>query len=130
MNIDSAANHPAMALIERFKEPIYERWLAMRTKEGGEDLAVFMYKKSDTEIAIVIAPRLQLIEDLSGEGVDFSHSPQVQTPASANTPFPALGLWVIVGLEGGDPKQRRVAITKFIEPLLGRIGGGVVMGKA
>lgn len=119
-----------MALIERFKGQIYDRWREMRGSDGGADLAIFLYERGEHEVAVMMGPREDIIAKLSQQGVDFSKSPEVQKPASENNPFPAIGLWVIVGLEPNDASERRVAITRFVEPVLGRIGGGVTIGQA
>jgi hypothetical protein len=134
MDMTDPTNHPGMALVDRFRAAIYSQWRDRRGKDGGEDLAAFIFERGDHEVGVVVCPRQELLNDLTRYGVDFSNMPDLQKPASEDNPFPAMGLWIIVGLEpmtGGEAQPKLpVAITKFVEPLLARMGGGLTVGQA
>jgi hypothetical protein len=117
-------------MIEICKRQVYQAWVTYRRAPEGDDLAVFVYTSGPGKIEILVAPRLTLIGQLSSEGVDFSKHPELQTRASENNPTPAIGIWVIVGLEKDDTQERSVFITRFVEPLFGRFGGGATIGVA
>lgn len=115
-------------IIEACKGQLYEAWREYRTRPLGDDLAVFAFEKGEGEIQLILAPREHLIEQLSTEGVDFSPYPEIRTRASENNPMPAIGIWVVIGQE--EAGKRTIFVTRFIEPLFGRIGGGVRVGQA
>lgn len=115
-------------IIDACKHQLYEAWLKARSSPIGDDAAAFVYVSAPKEIQIVMGPREGLVERLTSEGVDFSEFPEVQTRASENNPIPSVAIWVIIGVEG-EAQKRQVYVTKFMEPLFGRMGG-TVMGEA
>lgn len=118
----------ASEIIDACKHQLYEAWLKARTSPIGDDAAAFVYVSAPKEIQIVLGPREGIVERLTSEGVDFSQFPEVNTKASENNPIPSVAIWVIVGIEVAE-KRRQVYVTKFMEPLFGRMGG-TVMGEA
>ncbi len=117
-------------MLEICQRQVYQAWTAYRRAPQGDDLAVFVYASGPREIQVMIAPREVVVGQLTAEGVDFSKHPEVQTCASQNNPTPSIGIWVIVGLEDDDTRERTVFVTRFVEPVFARIGGGTTIGIA